>query len=155
MPDRIELGTIACAAAVTGGEVFLEHARTRLLGATGPALAEAGVALEDAGTGLIARRSSAGLTGIDLHTPIMAMLSTAKGASIAVHGRAAWVRGVERLTGARVTATDVRAAAALVLAALGATGETVIDGLHHLDRGYDRLADKLAACGAAITRSMG
>lgn len=63
------------------------------------------------------------------------------------------MRGVERLTAARVTATDVRAAAALVLAGLGAKGETVLDGLDHLDRGYDRMADKLVACGAVITRS--
>jgi len=70
-----------------------------------------------------------------------------------VHGRTAWVRGVERLTAARVTATDVRAAAALVLAGLGAKGDTVLDGLDHLDRGYDRMADKLVACGAVITRS--
>jgi len=52
-----------------------------------------------------------------------------------------------------VTATDVRAAAALVLAGLGARGDTVIDGLDHLDRGYDGMAEKLVACGADITRS--
>jgi UDP-N-acetylglucosamine 1-carboxyvinyltransferase len=50
-------------------------------------------------------------------------------------------------------ATDVRAAAALVLAGLGATGDTVLDGLDHLDRGYDRMADKLTACGAVIVRT--
>ncbi len=188
MPDRIELGTIACAAAVTDGEVFLEHGRADLLGAAGPALASAGVVLEEAGTGLIARRAAAGLTGIDLHTrpypgfatdlqaPAMAMLATATGASaitetifeqrfrhvdelrkmgasITVHGRTAWVRGVTHLLGARVTATNVRAAAALVLAGLGARGETVLDGLDHLDRGYDRMVEKLVACGAEITRS--
>ena len=64
----------------------------------------------------------------------------------------AFVRGVARLTGARVTASDVRASAALVLAGLGARGETVLDGLEHLDRGYDAMAAKLAACGAAIRR---
>ncbi|HWK43315.1 MAG TPA: UDP-N-acetylglucosamine 1-carboxyvinyltransferase [Stellaceae bacterium] len=186
MPDRIELGTIACAAAVTDGEVFLEHARLDLLGAAGPALASAGVAFEQVETGLIARRSRAGLTGIDIQTrpypgfatdlqsPAMAMLATASGAitetifehrfrhvdelrkmgaSITVHGRTAWVRGVDRLIGARVTATDVRAAAALVLAGLGAAGDTVLDGLDHLDRGYDHMAEKLTTCGAVITRS--
>jgi UDP-N-acetylglucosamine 1-carboxyvinyltransferase len=188
MPDRIEIGTIACAAAVTGGEVFLEHARTELLGAAAPALAAAGVMLEESGTGLTARRGPNGLVGIDLRThpypgfatdlqaPVMAMLATARGASavtetifehrfrhvgelrkmgadIAVHGRTSWVRGVESLTGAHVTATDVRAAAALVLAGLGARGETVLDGLEHLDRGYDRMTEKLAVCGAEITRS--
>jgi UDP-N-acetylglucosamine 1-carboxyvinyltransferase len=188
MPDRIELGTIACAAAVTNGEVCLPDAHIDLLGAAGPVLAAAGVALEQAATGLIARRSSAGLTGVDIRTrpypgfatdlqaPAMAMLATASGASaitetifeqrfrhvdelrkmganIAVRGRTAWVRGVGRLAGARVMATDVRAAAALVLAGLGATGDTVLDGLDHLDRGYDRMADKLTACGAVIVRT--
>ncbi len=74
------------------------------------------------------------------------------GAAISVRGRTAFVRGVDRLTGAPVTATDVRAAAALVLAGLGATGETVVDGLDHLDRGYDRMAEKLSTCGADIVR---
>jgi UDP-N-acetylglucosamine 1-carboxyvinyltransferase len=74
------------------------------------------------------------------------------GAEIVVHGTTARVRGVDRLTGARVLATDVRAAAALVLAGLGARGNTILDGLDHLDRGYDRMAEKLVACGAVITR---
>lgn len=187
MPDRIEFGTIACAAAVTDGEVMLQHARADLLGAAGFVLAAAGVELEEVESGLIARRLSTGLTGTDFHTrpypgfatdlqsPVMAMLATAEGASaitetifeqrfrhvdelrkmgatITVRGRTAWVRGVERLTAAQVTATDVRAAAALVLAGLGAKGDTVLDGLDHLDRGYDRMADKLVACGASINR---
>jgi UDP-N-acetylglucosamine 1-carboxyvinyltransferase len=188
MPDRIEIGTIACAAAVTDGEIFLEHARADLLGAAAPLLAAAGVMLEASGTGMMARRGPGGLVGIDVQTrpypgfatdlqaPVMAMLTMAQGAgavtetifesrfrhvdelrklgaNIAVHGRTAWVRGVEHLTGARVTATDVRAAAALVLAGLGARGETVLDGLDHLDRGYDRMGSKLASCGARIMRS--
>jgi UDP-N-acetylglucosamine 1-carboxyvinyltransferase len=65
----------------------------------------------------------------------------------------AFIRGVPRLAGARVTASDVRAAAALVLAGLGADGTTSLDGLDHLDRGYDRMAEKLGACGASITRA--
>ncbi len=188
MPDRIELGTIACAAAVTDGEVLLEHARMDLLGAAGPVLAAAGVAFEEVGLGILVRRAATGLTGVDVQThpypgfatdlqsPVMAMLATAHGASaiaetifeqqfrhvdelrkmganIAVHGGTAWVRGVASLTGALVTATDVRAAAALILAGLGARGETVLDGLDHLDRGYDRMPSKLVACGAAIIRS--
>jgi len=188
MPDRIEMGTIACAAAVTDGVVTMRGVRSELLGAAGPILAAAGVALEAVENGVIARRSPAGLTGVDIQTrpypgfatdlqaPAMAMLATAAGASaitetifeqrfrhvdelrkmgaaIRVHGRTAWVRGVDRLTGARVLATDVRAAAALVLAGLGADGETVLDGLDHLDRGYDGMAAKLAACGAVIRRT--
>ena len=74
------------------------------------------------------------------------------GADIAVRGRTARIRCVERLRGAAVTCTDVRAAAALVLAGLGAKGETTLDGLDHLDRGYDGMTAKLAACGAAIER---
>jgi UDP-N-acetylglucosamine 1-carboxyvinyltransferase len=77
-----------------------------------------------------------------------------QGADITVEGRIARIAGVERLTGARVTATDVRAAAALVLSGLGAKGETVLDGLDHLDRGYDRMAEKLESCGARIVRSV-
>jgi UDP-N-acetylglucosamine 1-carboxyvinyltransferase len=77
------------------------------------------------------------------------------GATIAVHGRTAMVRGVAQLRGASVTCTDVRAAAALVIAALGASGETTLGGLDHLDRGYDRMTAKLAACGADIVRSGG
>ena len=73
-------------------------------------------------------------------------------ADIAVRGRTARIRGIERLRGAAVTCTDVRAAAALVLAGLGARGETTLDGLDHLDRGYDGMTAKLAACGADVTR---
>lgn len=187
MPDRIELGTLACAAAATDGELMLGNASLDLLGAAGPALESAGVVLEEHPGGLVARRAASGLVGIDVQTrpypgfatdlqsPVMATLAAARGASaitetifeqrfrhvdelrkmgasIAVHGGTAWVRGVERLTGAPVTATDIRAAAALVLAGLGACGETVLDGLDHLDRGYDRMAEKLAACGADISR---
>ena len=104
----------------------------------------------------------------DLQAPVMALLATAAGpapspkpssssasgtstscvrmgASIAVRGRTAVVRGVERLQGAAVTCTDVRAAAALVIAGLGAEGRQGSSGLDHLDRGYDRMVRKLAA----------
>jgi UDP-N-acetylglucosamine 1-carboxyvinyltransferase len=186
-PDRIELGTIACAAAVTGGRVFLPGARMDLLGAAGPLFGTAGVMLREVYDGVVAERGPGGLAGVDVQTrpypgfatdlqaPVMAMLAVAEGASaitetifeqrfrhvdelrkmgavISVRGRTAFVRGVDRLAGAPVTATDVRAAAALVLAGLGAMGETVVDGLEHLDRGYDRMAEKLVACGAEIVR---
>ena len=59
------------------------------------------------------------------------------------------VRGVPRLTGAPVMATDLRASVSLVLAGLAAEGETVVNRVYHLDRGYERLEEKLAACGAA------
>ncbi|HTE36244.1 MAG TPA: UDP-N-acetylglucosamine 1-carboxyvinyltransferase, partial [Reyranella sp.] len=112
----------------------------------------------------------------DLQAPTMALLTLATGASaitetvfeqrfrhvdelrkmgadLSVRGRTALVRGVPRLQGASVTCTDVRAAAALVIAGLNASGETTLDGLDHLDRGYDRMAEKLTAVGAGIVRS--
>jgi UDP-N-acetylglucosamine 1-carboxyvinyltransferase len=179
MPDRIEMGTVACAAAITDGEVLLRHGRLDLLGAAVPALIEAGVDLGQTAEGVIAHRSSAGLVGIDFQTrpypgfatdlqaPVMALLSTAVGASmvtetvfehrfrhvdelrkmgadIKVLGRTAFLRGVPKLQGAVVTGKDVRGAGALVIAGLGADGQTVVGGLEHLDRGYDRMAEKLS-----------
>lgn len=187
MPDRIELGTLACAAAITDGELMLHQGRLDLLGAALPVLQAAGVELREIDGGLLARRSNAGLAGTDIVTqpypgfatdlqaPLMALLSIAGGASavtetifeqrflhvgelrrmganIAVHGRTALIRGVPELRGAAVACTDVRAAAALVIAALGAAGETTLTGLDHLDRGYEQMAEKLAACGADIVR---
>jgi UDP-N-acetylglucosamine 1-carboxyvinyltransferase len=74
------------------------------------------------------------------------------GADIEVEGNSAVVRGVERLTGANVMATDLRASACLVIAGLVADGPTTIDRIYHLDRGYERLEDKLSALGARIRR---
>jgi UDP-N-acetylglucosamine 1-carboxyvinyltransferase len=114
----------------------------------------------------------------DLQAQMMALMSTAEGAAmitetifenrfmhvpelcrmgadINVHGASAMVRGVARLTGAPVMATDLRASVSLVLAGLGAEGETVVNRVYHLDRGYERLEEKLAACGAAIERLPG
>jgi len=74
------------------------------------------------------------------------------GARIDVHGGTAKVTGVERLRGAPVMATDLRASVSLILAALGAEGETVVSRVYHLDRGYERVEEKLGACGAQIER---
>jgi UDP-N-acetylglucosamine 1-carboxyvinyltransferase len=74
------------------------------------------------------------------------------GANIRLDGRKAIVAGRSNLTGAGVIASDLRASASLVLAALIAKGETVIDRVYHIDRGYDRIESKLAAVGAAIER---
>jgi UDP-N-acetylglucosamine 1-carboxyvinyltransferase len=74
------------------------------------------------------------------------------GANINLHGSSAMVRGVARLTGAPVMATDLRASVSLVIAGLAAAGETVVNRVYHLDRGYERLEAKLAACGADIER---
>jgi UDP-N-acetylglucosamine 1-carboxyvinyltransferase len=187
LPDRIEFGTLACAAAITDGELALPRGRVDLLGAAGASFDAMGVDFGEMPDSVIARRARHGLRGIDVTTgpypgfatdlqaPAMALLTTATGAStvtetvfeqrfrhvdelrkmganIAVRGRTALIRGIDRLQGASVTCTDVRAAAALVVAGLGARGETRLDGLDHLDRGYDRMTEKLAACGANIVR---
>jgi UDP-N-acetylglucosamine 1-carboxyvinyltransferase len=75
------------------------------------------------------------------------------GADIEVEGNTAVIRGVARLTGANVMATDLRASACLVIAGLIADGETTIDRIYHLDRGYERIEDKLSALGARIRRT--
>lgn len=187
LPDRIEFGTIACAAALTDGELVMPNSRLDLLGTAGASFTAAGVDLTASDDGVVARRATASLRGVDITThpypgfatdlqaPTMALLAAAHGVStitetifeqrfrhvdelrkmgadIVVHGRTARIRGVDHLRGAAVTCTDVRAAAALVLAGLGAAGETVLDGLDHLDRGYDGMAAKLANCGADIQR---
>ena len=74
------------------------------------------------------------------------------GANIEVDGHTAVVRGVERLEGAPVMATDLRASMSLVLAALAAEGETLIDRIYHIDRGYERVEEKLSLLGATIRR---
>ena len=162
LPDRIEFGTLACAAAITDGELCLPHGRVDLLGAAGASFSAMGVDFGETPDGVVARRARHGLRGIDITTgpypgfatdlqaPVMALLATAAGAGavsetifeqrfrhvdelvrmgahIAVRGRTALVRGVDRLQGAAVTGTDVRAAAALVIAGLGACGETRLE----------------------------
>ena len=83
-----------------------------------------------------------------MHVPELSRL----GADIAVDGQAARVTGVEQLKGAPVMATDLRASVSLVLAGLAAEGETVVNRVYHLDRGFERIEEKLGACGADITR---
>ncbi|MFP6744220.1 MAG: UDP-N-acetylglucosamine 1-carboxyvinyltransferase [Alphaproteobacteria bacterium] len=86
-----------------------------------------------------------------MHVPEL----TRMGADITVHSASALVRGVPKLIGAPVMATDLRASVSLVLAGLAAEGETVVSRVYHLDRGYERLEEKLAACGADIERIEG
>jgi UDP-N-acetylglucosamine 1-carboxyvinyltransferase len=83
-----------------------------------------------------------------MHVPELQRL----GAAIDIDGHTAIVHGVPRLSGASVMATDLRASASLVIAALAAEGDTLIDRIYHLDRGYDRMEVKLAALGARIER---
>ncbi|MBV1797558.1 UDP-N-acetylglucosamine 1-carboxyvinyltransferase [Siccirubricoccus sp. G192] len=186
VPDRIEAGTYACAAAITGGSVLLQGARAEHLGAVARTLREAGVEVEAVGEDLrITRRD--GLQGVDVMTEpfpgfatdmqaqFMALMAVAEGAAmvtetifenrfmhvpelnrmgarINVHGASAIVRGVPRLSGAPVMATDLRASVSLILAGLAAEGETIVNRVYHLDRGYERVEAKLAAVGADIER---
>lgn len=83
-----------------------------------------------------------------MHVPELARM----GANIRVNGRSATVKGVKKLTGAPVMATDLRASASLVLAGLAAEGDTLIERVYHLDRGYEKIEDKLNQLGAQVTR---
>ncbi len=86
-----------------------------------------------------------------MHVPELVRL----GADITVHGKSSLVRGVDRLRGAAVMATDLRASSSLIIAALGAMGDTHINRVYHLDRGYERLEEKLQAVGARVERLVG
>ncbi|WP_448203404.1 UDP-N-acetylglucosamine 1-carboxyvinyltransferase [Azospirillum sp. sgz302134] len=191
VPDRIETGTYAMAAAMTGGTLDILNTRMDLIKAAVKALTPAGVAFteidRDGQAGIRVSRANGELVGVDVMTEpfpgfptdlqaqMMALMCTARGAGmitetifenrfmhapelmrmgarITVHGSSALVRGVERLTGAPVMATDLRASVSLVLAGLAAEGETTVNRVYHLDRGYERLEEKLAACGADIER---
>ncbi|HEX9570310.1 MAG TPA: UDP-N-acetylglucosamine 1-carboxyvinyltransferase [Rhodospirillales bacterium] len=190
VPDRIETGTYAVAAAITGGELMLEGARADLSQAVFKVLSSAGVEITEKNGDLSVTRTNGPLAGVDVMTEpypgfptdmqaqLMALMAVSGGASmitetifenrfmhvpelcrmgadINVHGASAIVRGVKRLSGAQVMATDLRASVSLVLAGLAAEGETVVNRVYHLDRGYERLDDKLKACGASVQRIAG
>ncbi len=186
VPDRIEAGTFAMAAAITNGELELVGAKLEHLSGVATVLAEAGVDMAETADGL--RVTCASLVkGVDVMTEpypgfptdlqaqMMALMCVAGGASmitetifenrfmhvpelrrmganITVHDSSALVRGVPMLSGAPVMATDLRASVSLALAGLAARGETTLNRIYHLDRGYERLEEKLAACGAEIER---
>jgi UDP-N-acetylglucosamine 1-carboxyvinyltransferase len=189
IPDRIETGSYACAAAISGGSVFLRGAQLDHLGATVKILREAGVEIIPESGGLMVRRLN-GLHGVDVMTEpypgfptdmqaqFMALMAVSDGASmvtetifenrfmhvpelnrmgarINVHGASAIVRGTPSLSGAPVMATDLRASLSLILAGLAAHGETIVNRVYHLDRGYETVEQKLAACGADIERISG
>jgi UDP-N-acetylglucosamine 1-carboxyvinyltransferase len=189
IPDRIETGTYAIAAAITRGRIMLKGTRYELLEAVFDAMRQAGVSVEPAEDGVLVAAKN-GLAGVDVATePFpgfptdmqaqwMALMATASGASmitetifenrfmhvpelmrfgadVNVHGASAIVRGKKQLSGAPVMATDLRASVSLVLAGLAASGETLVNRVYHLDRGYERLEEKLGACGARIERISG
>ena len=186
MPDRIEAGSYACAAAITGGTLDLAGARAADMGATLDALREAGATVEERADGVTVS-GEGGLKPItlstapypafatDMQAQFMAMLLMAEGASVLtetifenrymhvpelarmgaqvqVSGRTAVVHGGAPLHGAPVMATDLRASMSLILAGLAAEGETEVGRVYHLDRGYERLEEKLSAVGADIER---
>ena len=186
MPDRIEAGSYACAAAITGGSLELVGVKASDMLATIEALRQAGVTVEERGENLFVEAngplrpvtvSTAPFPGFatDMQAQLMAMLCMAPGestltetifenrymhvpelarmgADIHVQGRTALVRGVDRLVGAPVMATDLRASMSLIIAGLVAEGETQVSRVYHLDRGYERLEEKLSAVGADIER---
>jgi UDP-N-acetylglucosamine 1-carboxyvinyltransferase len=190
LPDRIETGTYAMAAAMTGGDVLLEGARPELLQAGLDVIAQAGAEVSSTNEGIRIKRNGAGLSPVevttqpfpgfptDLQAQLMALMTRAKGTShitetifenrfmhvqelarlgahIHLHGQTATIEGVDKLRGAPVMATDLRASVSLVIAALAAEGETMVNRVYHLDRGFEHLEEKLSRCGAEISRISG
>ena len=186
IPDRIEAGTYALAAAATRGDVRIARCAPEHLGALVSRLRATGAAVEAEGDALRVRGDGALLSHdvatapypgfpTDLQAQWMALATgldgiatitetifenrfqhvaelQRMGARIRLEGRWAVVEGPSRLTGARVMASDLRASAALVVAALAADGETTIERVYHLDRGYQRMEEKLAQLGAKVRR---
>jgi UDP-N-acetylglucosamine 1-carboxyvinyltransferase len=186
VPDRIEAGTWAVAAAMTQGDVTIENARPDHMKLFLEKLTEAGADVSVGEAGLRVRGPSRTRAvdfvalpypGIatDLQPILMALLCTANGTSIATEnvfesrflyidelcrmgadirteGHHAVIRGVERLSAAPVRALDIRAGAAMVVAALAADGVTEIVDIHHVDRGYEDFEEKLTSLGAEVRR---
>jgi len=184
--DRIEAGTYAVAAGITGGRLILQGVEMWILGGFREELEKAGLKLVQISPYEVevtrvsdvihpVSISTHPFPGFatDMQAQFMSLMAVADGAStieetifenrfmhvmelvrmganIESHGNLAVVKGVKKLTGAEVMATDLRASVSLVLAGLVADGETVINRLYHLERGYERLAEKLIACGADI-----
>ncbi len=190
LPDRIEAGTYATAAAMTGGDILLEGVSEDLLQTAFDALEKTGVSVSSDNRGVRVRRNGAGIEAVDVTTApfpgfptdlqaqFTALMTRAQGTSritetifenrfmhvqelarlgahIKLEGDTAIVEGVERLRGAPVMATDLRASVSLVIAGLAAEGETIVNRVYHLDRGFERLEEKLGAGGADITRIVG
>ena len=190
VPDRIETGTYAMAAAMTGGDVLLRDARPEHLRAALDVLARTGAQVTEESAGVRIHRNGNGIQPVDVDTEpfpgfptdlqaqFMALMTRSTGVShiretifenrymhvaelarfgadIKVDGQVATVTGVPQLKGAQVMATDLRASVSLVIAGLVASGETTVNRIYHLDRGFERLEDKLSAVGAEIERVSG
>ncbi|TCV74254.1 UDP-N-acetylglucosamine 1-carboxyvinyltransferase [Neorhizobium sp. R1-B] len=186
IPDRIEAGTYAVAAAITGGSLELINARLENMASVVQVLEAMGVSVWPSDRGLVVSRDgpleAADITTepypgfpTDLQAQFMALAACADGASliretvfesrfmhvpelmrlganISLQGTTALVRGGAPLKGAQVMATDLRASVSLVLAGLVSAGETIVNRVYHLDRGYEQLDRKLRLCGADIER---
>jgi UDP-N-acetylglucosamine 1-carboxyvinyltransferase len=186
MTDRIEAATLLLAGAITGGDVTVEGADPRGLGAVLDKLRESGAEVSEADGGVRATRTgpirslnlkTAPYPGFptDMQAQFMAYMCLGDGfsiisetifenrfmhvaelrrmgASIDVSGNTAAVKGVPKLSGAPLMATDLRASASLVLAGLAASGTTEVLRIYHLDRGYDALENKMRSLGADIER---
>lgn len=186
MPDRIEAGSYAVAAAITQGDLMLEGAREQDMGAVLDLLRTIGADVTPSETGIhvVMQDRAKGFNIVthpfpgfptDMQAQFMALASVADGASvitetifenrymhvselcrfgadITVTGSSATIRGVRSLKAAPVMATDLRASMGLALAALVADGETEVSRLYHLDRGYERLEEKLRHVGADVER---
>ena len=190
LPDRIETGTYAMAAAMTGGDVLLEGARPELLQSALDLLTQAGIGVTATNQGVRISRNGSAIAPVevstapfpgfptDLQAQLMALMTCANGVSritetifenrfmhvqelarlgarIHLDGETASIEGIERLKGAPVMATDLRASVSLVIAGLAAEGETIVNRVYHLDRGFERLEEKLGRCGAEIERLSG
>jgi len=190
IPDRIETGTYAVAAAMAGGEVRLTRTRADLIDSLLTKIEEAGADVIRTNDGVTIKRNGARLKAVDISTDVypgfatdlqaqfMALMTMADGesviretifenrfmhapelmrmgADISVSGGEARVKGVGQLQGAQVMATDLRASVGLVIAGLAAKGETTVGRVYHLDRGFERLEEKLTACGANVRRIAG
>lgn len=187
IPDRIEAGTFATAAAITRGSVEITGCRPQHMASLLAQLARTGAEVETVREDAIRVRGRGPIRSQDVTTQpypgfatdmqaqYMALMTQAEetavitetifenrfmhaqelvrmGADITIDGRRAVVKGGKALTGAKVLASDLRASASLILAGLVARGETVVDRVYHLDRGYDRIEAKLAGLGADIER---
>lgn len=187
IPDRIEVGSLMAAAAVTGGDVRLEGVIAEHVEAVAAKLREMGAEVVEDGDGALRVRGPERLRAVDLKTmpypgiptdmqpQFTALAAVADGTSvitetifenrfkqaeelrrmgaqIKVVGHTAVVQGVDRLFGATVSAPALREGMALVLAGLVAEGETRVYGTEHIDRGYERLEDKLRTLGADVER---
>lgn len=187
LPDRIEAGTYAFAAAMAGGDVTLTDVQAPLLQSALDRLAEAGATVTNDANSIRIRRNGNGIAPVsleteafpgfptDLQAQFMALMTKANGtaritetifenrfmhvqelarfgARIRLDGDTAIVEGSPVLKGAPVMATDLRASVSLVIAALAAEGETMINRVYHLDRGFEQLETKLQRCGAEVER---